>query len=164
MKRLALVMPLLVCTLLCGALSGCERVPQAVATAGAKILDRVVPSEFERLKIEEGGFGFGRHERCLAEVSPAHAQAWLAPADSTIWAVGPRDDFQMMTLDAVKKNGRWVLLSTDADPDSMDANEFQTRVTECIDSLREARDTARERAKQQTEEAARNRQTWAAAR
>lgn len=164
MKRPALVMSILTGTLLCGALSGCERVPPAIATAGAKILERVVPSEFERLKIEEGGFGFGRHERCLAEVSPAHAQDWLAGADSTIWAVGPRDDFQMMALDAVKKDGRWVLLSTDADPDSMDANEFQTRVTECIDSLREARDAAREREKQQTEEAARNRQTWAAAR
>lgn len=164
MKRLALVMPLLAGTLLCGALSGCERVPQVVADVGAKILDRAVPPDFERLKIEEGGFGDGGRERCLAEVAPAHEQDWLATHGGTIWASGPRDRYNMMTLDAVKKNGRWEVLSTDVDPESMDATEFQTRVTECIDTLRDARDEARVYLKRQTEEAARHRQTWAAAR
>ena len=164
MKRLALASPLLVLTLLCGALSGCERVPPAVADAGAKILDRVVPSDFERLTIEEGGFGYNHHERCLADVTPAYAHDWLVPSGRTIWASGPRDDISMMTLDAVKKNGHWELLSTDANPESMDATEFQTRVTECIDSLREARDQAREYSKQEADKAAHNRETWAVAR
>ncbi|RQR65471.1 hypothetical protein DIE18_03195 [Burkholderia sp. Bp9125] len=164
MKRFAWVPPLLVLTLMCSALSGCERVPPAVASAGAKILARVVPTEFVVLKIEEGAFGDGGRERCLAKVTPEHEQDWLAAPDRTIWTSGPRGRFDLMALDAVKNNGRWELLSTDADPESMDTTEFQTRVTECIDSLREARDKAREYSKQEADKAAHNRETWAAAR
>lgn len=152
MKRIILALSLSCALAGCG---GGDSVDGKIAVAGQKVLDRMMPGEFTSLRIREGD----RNERCQATVTKAHWTDWDT-SDGTLAAHGPRDWSDTMTLRAEKKDGHWVISNSDADPERMAAAEFETHVSECLDSFRTQLARELKWQKERDAETAHNLKSW----
>ncbi|MEX3983936.1 hypothetical protein AB4Y45_33665 [Paraburkholderia sp. EG287A] len=157
MTRLAVLV-----ALSCVVLSACNgEVDPTIARVGAPVLDRVLPGEFEKFAIREGGLGY-RDERCAVTITEGHRSGWFANDSGELEIDGPRTDMDSMTLTAVKTDGHWHITDASADPHAMDMKEFETRVTECVNAFEDAHKRWTDEVQKDRARADKNMKSWEA--